>query len=346
MDKNPLRIRGIEFLEFAGANTDNIERVFGRLGIPEVAKHKQRPVKLFQEHDVRFLLTTGTQGFAGQFTQAHGPAIATMGLRVDDAAWAQAEAVRRGARAFTGEADKFAAKPFPAIYGIGDSLVYFIDRFADRGDIYSDNFNFLPAPPVKKNPLLRIDHLTNNVPRGEMLKWCEFYASIFGFIEARHFDIKGLKTGLVSKVMCLEDRSVMIPINEPTDDKSQIQEYLLEYRGSGIQHVAISTANIIDTVAGMRDRGLDFLETPSTYYEMVKSRLPALEEDVNRLSELKLLADGDPKGYLLQIFTKNVIGPIFFEIIQRKNHWGFGEGNFQALFDAIERDQVARGFLK
>jgi 4-hydroxyphenylpyruvate dioxygenase len=187
--------------------------------------------------------------------------------------------------------------------------------------------------------------MTNNVPVQEMQKWCDFYENLFNFKETRFFNIKGEQTGLISKVMSSPCQKLAIPINEPTDPKSQIQEYIDEYKGSGIQHIALGTDDIVATVAEMRKQGIEFLDVPDTYYDALKERLPLVTEDIERLKELKILVDGDDKGYLLQIFTKNLFGPIFIEIIQRKKHNGFGEGNFQALFDAIERDQRERGVL-
>lgn len=346
MSNNPLNVRGIEFLEYSAPAAGFFDGLFQKLGMSKVARHKGQALELWRQHDIRFLTNAQPGSFGAEFAKAHGPSISSMGLQVDDAEFAFNEAVKRGAKPYKGADQKIGPEPIPAIYGIGDSLVYFLDRFRDD-EIYGDSFNVVGKERQRGvEKLLRIDHLTNNVPKGEMQRWCDFYEKIFGFEEVRYFDIKGAKTGLISKVMSMPDRSVMIPINEPSDQKSQIQEYLEEYKGSGIQHIALSTANIIESVAEMQKLGVKFLETPPTYYKMLQDRLPNLTEDVGRLAELKLLADGDPKGYLLQIFTKNVIGPIFFEIIQRKDHWGFGNGNFQALFDAIERDQMERGYLK
>ncbi|MCJ8278165.1 MAG: 4-hydroxyphenylpyruvate dioxygenase, partial [Bdellovibrionales bacterium] len=192
---------------------------------------------------------------------------------------------------------------------------------------------------------LLIDHMTNNVPKGELDKWAQFYENVFNFREIRFFDIKGDTTGLLSRAMRSPCGKITIPINEPTEDKSQIQEYLNEYNGSGIQHIALLTEDICDSVKGVKDAGIPTLDVPDTYYEVLNDRVPNITEDMNTLKNLRLLADGDDEGYLLQIFTQNVIGPIFYEFIQRKNHWGFGEGNFQALFEAIERDQRRRGVL-
>jgi 4-hydroxyphenylpyruvate dioxygenase len=341
MANNPLNVRGIEFLEFAAADPTPLASYFTKMGLVKTAEHAGKKISIFSSHEFHFLLNSTPGSFAETFQREHGPAISAMGWRVDDAKFAFNEAVKRGAKPFRGGDQGLTDQEMPAVYGIGDSLIYFLDANSP----YERSYRSTGASKKSKNPLLRIDHLTNNVPKGEMDRWCDFYAQIFGFINVRYFDIKGTRTGLISKVMTLEDRSVMIPINEPSDGKSQIQEYLDEYHGSGIQHVALSVADIVESVDGMTKAGIPFLDTPASYYETVKTRVPMLTENVNDLRGLKILADGDEEGYLLQIFTKNAIGPIFFELIHRKNHWGFGNGNFQALFDAIERDQMARGYL-
>ena len=342
MSNNPLNVRGIEFLEYGSRDPGALASYFGKLGMTKTATHRSKAVDLYEQHDIRFMLSSEKGSYASAFATDHGPSISAMGWRVDDAEFAFNEAVKRGGKPYKGADQGYATKPLRAIYGIGDSLLYFIDE----KDIYSQTFKRTAKDADRPNKLLRIDHLTNNVPKGEMQKWCDFYEKLFGFVNVRYFDIKGTKTGLISKVMALEDRSVMIPINEPSDGKSQIQEYLEEYHGPGIQHVALSVEDIVDSVDRMTKLGVNFLDTPSSYYDTVKTRVHQITEDVAQLKRLKILADGDEEGYLLQIFTKNAIGPIFFEIIQRKNHWGFGNGNFQALFDAIERDQIARGYLK
>ncbi|MCB0370498.1 MAG: 4-hydroxyphenylpyruvate dioxygenase, partial [Bdellovibrionales bacterium] len=226
------------------------------------------------------------------------------------------------------------------------SLIYFYDD-NNKNLIYQELFRLsFPLSEPKGFGMINIDHFTNNVPKGEMQKWCDFYEKTFNFKDVRYFDIKGQKTGLQSRVMRSPCGTFSIPINEPTEGKSQIQEYLEEYKGSGIQHLALLTNDIVHTLESSKSQNLEYLTPPpNTYYEMLKDRLPIVKEDVNQLQQNAILVDGDPEGYLLQIFTKNVIGPIFYEIIQRKNHFGFGEGNFQALFDAIERDQELRGYL-
>ncbi len=341
--ENPVGIEGMAFLEYTSPKPEALEKLFKRLGFTRTAKHKSQKIAYWEQNEIVFFINEQPGSFAEKFHKSHGPSICSMGWKVRDAKKAFEVAVSRGARPYEGKDNQIGEKPFPAVYGIGDSLIYFVDdRFNLRAGFAPTN----EAPNPQKG-LIKIDHLTNNVPVGEMQKWCDFYAKIFNFQEVRYFDIKGLKTGLISKVMVSPGYKVMIPINEPADKKSQIQEYLEEYHGSGIQHVAFLVSNAIHTVRELNEEEVDFLDSPpETYYEALPKRLPLLWEQPKVLQDLSLLADGDEAGYLLQIFTKNMIGPIFFEIIQRENHWGFGDGNFQALFDAIERDQVKRGYLK
>ena len=268
------------------------------------------------------------------------------GFRVGNAEKAFALAIQRGAKAYAGTSESRGASPYPAIYGIGESLIYFIDEKLYL-DLYQNQFR-MPEPYTRPEGfgLNHIDHFTNNVPVGEMQKWCDFYEKVFNFREARYFDIRGSSTGLISKVMRSPCGKFSVPINEPTDSKSQIQEYLEEYKGSGIQHIAMTTNHIIPTLENLKRNSIQFLNAPpGTYYQMLKDRLPLVSEDVAQLEKNAILVDGDEHGYLLQIFTKNVIGPVFYEVIQRKGHDGFGNGNFQALFDAIEADQRERGYL-
>jgi 4-hydroxyphenylpyruvate dioxygenase len=275
-----------------------------------------------------------------------------MGFRVKDAKFAFDEAVRRGAKPFTSEAKK-AGWQWPAIHGIGDAIVYFVDKYGVDAhgagvDSFDDgNWAWTSNDHRPKGfGFSVIDHMTNNVPVGEMQKWCDFYTNVFGFQERRYFDIKGKSTGLISKVMKSPCGKFSIPINEPTDPKSQIQEYLNEYKGSGIQHIAVLTDDIESSIVAMNKRDVRFLSAPThTYYEAIPKRLPQVTENLATMEKLGVLIDGDPKGYLLQIFTENMVGPIFLEIIQRRRHDGFGEGNFQALFDSIEEDQRRRGVI-
>lgn len=342
---NPLKLDGIEFVEYASPNPKALHELFLSLGFTLVGKHKQKKVSLYRQNHVSFILNEEPGTFAHQFAKAHGPSICAMGLRTKNAEEALKEAVKRGAKAIDTVNDQ-SSHSFPAMYGIGDSAIYFIDRYQNESH-FDEDFDYVSKEKYPKGKgLLTIDHLTNNVPAGDMQKWCDFYANIFGFSEVRKFNIKGAQTGLVSKVMRSADGKITIPINEPTEQKSQIQEYLDEYKGSGIQHLAMLTRNICETVTKLSADQIKFLESPpQTYYDMINERVPNVTEDIKTIQNNKVLVDGDESGYLLQIFTKNLIGPIFYEIIERKGHEGFGEGNFQALFDAIERDQKARGYL-
>lgn len=343
MEQNPVGLDGMEFIEYCGPKAKELAELFKQLGFTAIAKHKEKNISLFRQGDVNFLLNQETKGFAFEFGKQHGPSICSTGFRVQDARKAYEVAIERGAKPYNAEGDK--TFPFPTVYGIGNSLIYFVDKYGSA-NIYDSDFNYNTDQRMPTGKGLKlIDHMTNNVPKGEMQKWCDFYEKIFNFKERRFFDIKGSQTGLISKVMRSPCGKITIPINEPTDTKSQIQEYIDEYKGSGIQHVALLTDDICPTISALRNDGIPVLDIPATYYEAVPERLPQVTENLSTLEELQILVDGDPEGYLLQLFTQNLIGPIFFEFIQRKNHFGFGEGNFQALFEAIERDQQRRGVL-
>lgn len=345
-EQNPIGLNGVDFIEHSGPDRVYFDTLFKKLGMKEVSRVHGKNIHLYRQADINFILNCEPQTFATQFSQTHGPCISSTGFRVQDAEHAFKTAVARGAKPYEGNAHQKGATPFPAVYGIGDSLIYFVDQ-KNAKMLYEEIFNIDPTNLAPTGfGLQRVDHFTNNVPVGEMQKWCDFYIKIFNFREARFFDIKGKSTGLISKVMRSPCGLFSVPINEPTDGKSQIQEYLEEYKGSGIQHLAMTTDDITVTLETMKDSNIQFLSPPPhSYYEMLKERLPAVTEDLARLEQNAILVDGDHDGYLLQIFTKNIIGPIFYEIIQRKNHEGFGDGNFQALFDAIERDQRERGYL-
>ncbi len=343
--ENPLGLDGIEFVEYATPDPQALEQMFFKFGFQKIGQHKRKQVTLYRQNQVNFIINNEPGTFAAKFAKQHGPSICATGFRAKSAQRAFELAVQRGARAIESKPDG-ASHSFPAIYGIGESAVYFVDRY--RAPVhFDDDFRYLqPELFPKGRGMMVIDHLTNNVPKGEMQKWCDFYTKIFNFSEVRKFDIKGEHTGLTSKVMRSPCKKITIPINEPTEGKSQIQEYLDEYHGSGIQHLAMLTADILSTVKQLSEAGIEFLDSPpETYYEAIATRVPNVTEDLAAVRANKVLIDGDQEGYLLQIFTKNLIGPIFFEIIQRKGHSGFGEGNFQALFDAIERDQKKRGYL-
>lgn len=345
-EQNPIGLHGVDFIEYAGTDALHFENLFKKLGFVESGRIKNRDIKLFRQGDINFILNTEPETFAASFAKAHGPSVCATGFRVANATRAFEAAVKRGARAFDGNQSTRGATPYLAIYGIGDSLIYFIDK-TNHENLYTNKFEIKNYTDFPKGLGLQIiDHFTNNVPKGEMQKWCDFYTNVLNFYEARYFDIKGKSTGLISKVMRSPCGLFSVPINEPSDDKSQIQEYLDEYKGSGIQHIAMITEHIIPVLEKLKSNGVGFLSSPpETYYKMLKERLPQVREDIDNLHKNGILVDGDAHGYLLQIFSKNVIGPVFYEIIQRKGHDGFGEGNFQALFDAIETDQRARGYI-
>lgn len=344
--QNPIGLNGVDFIEYAGPDAALFEKLFAKMGFAELATIPGKKIKLFRQGDINFILNLEPNTFATQFSKQHGPSVASTGFRVGDAKAAFQEAIKRGAKAYEGNEASRGATPYPAIYGIGDSLVYFIDE-KNHNDLYANQFKLkdINARPFGLG-LNLIDHFTNNVPKGEMTKWSDFYEKVFNFREVRYFDIKGKSTGLLSKAMRSPCSLFSVPINEPTESKSQIQEYLDEYKGSGIQHIALTTKEISGTLEKLRANEIAFLNPPpNTYYKMLKDRLPKVTEDIQRLERNAILVDGDHEGYLLQIFTKNVIGPVFFEVIERKGHEGFGDGNFQALFDAIEADQRERGYL-
>lgn len=346
---NPVGTDGFEFIEYAAPDVAPLGALFERLGFRAAARHRSKNVTLYRQGGIHFIVNGEPDSFAQAFARVHGPSICAIALRVKDAAAALRRAASLGARLVTGKLGPMELN-IPAIEGIGGSLLYLVDRYGER-TIY--DVDFLPITEDSGAPegagLTAIDHLTHNVHRGRMDAWCAFYEKLFGFREMRSFDIKGRRTGLRSRAMISPCGKIRIPINESDDDESQIEEYLAAYHGEGIQHVALASDDIYATVETLAARGIAFLETPDTYYEAVDRRLPGHGEDLERLKADRILIDGAPgegEGLLLQIFTETVIGPIFFEIIQRKGNQGFGEGNFQALFDSIELDQFRRGLLK
>lgn len=344
--ENPVGLDGVEFIEYGGTDPKFFETLFVRYGFERIAKHPQKQIELYRQGDINFIVNCEPGTFAAEFAKLHGPSICSTGFRVKHAVEAFRITTTRGAKGYIEPDHKRGATAYPAVYGIGDSLIYFMDT-TNTKDLYEKVFGLPANPkPVVGRGFKVVDHFTNNVPKGEMDKWADFYTKVFGFRETRYFDIKGKQTGLISKVMRSPDNKFAVPINEPSDGKSQIQEYLDEYKGSGIQHLAMTTDDIVGTLEALRSTTLEFLAAPpETYYRNLKTRLPMVVEDLDRLRKNAILVDGDHDGYLLQIFSKNIIGPIFFEVIQRRGHDGFGNGNFQALFDAIEQDQRERGYL-
>ncbi len=343
---------GFEFIEFAAPDPAAMGALFEQMGFAAVAKHRSKNVLLYKQGDINFILNAEPGSFAQSFARVHGPSICAIAFRVKDAAFAYKRAVEQGAWGVTAQPGPMELN-IPAIKGIGDSLLYFVDRYEGNGNnvtIY--DIDFVPIAGTPRVPvgagLTYLDHLTHNVHRGRMDEWAGFYERLFNFKEVRYFDIEGKLTGLKSKAMTSPCGKIRIPINESSDDKSQIAEYLHAYHGEGIQHVAFGAGEIYGVVESLSKKNVPFQTTPATYYEQLPKRIPNHGEDTARLQALNILVDGAPEdsGMLLQIFTQNLIGPIFFEIIQRKGNQGFGEGNFKALFESIELDQIRRGVLK
>jgi 4-hydroxyphenylpyruvate dioxygenase len=343
---NPMGTDGFEFVEYAAPDPKLLRDLFEQLGFPIVARHRSKNVTLHSQGGINFVINAEPASFAQRFAQAHGPSVCAMAFRVADAAAAFERAVSLGAEPHRSSVGPMELN-IPAIVGIGGSLIYFVDRYGDQ-TIYDVDFRKVTPQPMQQAGLLEIDHLTHNVHRGHMDKWTGFYETLFNFREIRYFDIEGKKTGLFSRALTSPCGKIRIPINESQDDKSQIEEYLREYKGEGIQHIALSTDDIYETVDVLRGRGVAFQDTPETYYEGANARVAGHQEDIEELRKRRILIDGNGtnhEGVLLQIFTANVIGPIFFEIIQRKGNQGFGEGNFKALFESIELDQIRRGVI-
>ena len=349
--ENPMGIDGFEFVEFAAPveQQQKLHDYLHRMGFAPVLRHRTRAITVYRQGGVNFLVNDDPDSFAADFARSHGPCACGFAIRFQrPAAEVLATVLGNGGEAIADKADTRAVDA-PVVKGIGDCMLYLVDRYGDCGSMYED---FLPVQGSDPHPvgfgLTFIDHLTHNLYFGNMQKWSDYYERLFNFREIRYFDIKGVKTGLVSKAMTAPDGVVRIPLNESSDPKSQINEYLDTYKGEGIQHIACFTDDIYATIEKMRESGISFLDTPASYFEVIDERVPNHGEDVPRLARNKILIDADletKQRKLLQIFTTNAIGPIFFEIIQRKGNEGFGEGNFQALFESIERDQMQRGVL-
>jgi 4-hydroxyphenylpyruvate dioxygenase len=357
---NPMGTAGFEFIEYAAPDPAAMAAVFERMGFKAVARHRHKAVTLYRQGDINFILNAEPDSFAQRFARLHGPSICAIALRVQDAKFAYERAIGLGAWGYAQSAGPGELN-IPAIKGIGDSAIYLVDRWrgkngASPGDIGNIGFydvDFEPLPGVSREALdppghglLSIDHLTHNVHRGRMNEWAEFYERLFNFREVRYFDIEGKVTGLRSRAMTSPCGLIRIPINEEGNEgKGQIQEYLDKYHGEGIQHIALTSSDLPATVDRLREAGVKLLSTPDTYYELVDRRIPGHGENVDALRSRQILVDGTPGELLLQIFSENQLGPIFFEFIQRKGNEGFGEGNFKALFESIELDQIRRGVL-
>jgi 4-hydroxyphenylpyruvate dioxygenase len=343
--ENPMGTDGFEFVEYTAPDPELLRGLFQRMGFPVAARHRRKNVTLHRQGDVNFIINAEPGSFGQQFANQHGPSACAMAFRVKDAAHAYRRALQLGAEPGPDTAGPMELN-IPSIRGIGGSLVYLVDRYGDS-TIYDVDFVPVERPVgIQAAGLTLIDHLTHNVQRGNMDLWAGFYERLFNFREIRYFDIEGRKTGLLSRAMTSPCGKIRIPINESQDDKSQIEEYLREYQGEGIQHIALATEDIYGSVDALRKNGVVFQETPATYYEGVEGRVSGHSEKLAELQRRNILIDGSAEdGILLQIFTQNVIGPIFFEIIQRKGNEGFGEGNFKALFESIELDQERRGVI-
>jgi 4-hydroxyphenylpyruvate dioxygenase len=345
---NPMGTDGFEFVEYAHPQPQVLDALFQSFGFKKTAVHKSKNVSLYQQGGINFILNNEPGSSAMEFIKQHEAGACAMAFRVKDAAKAYKLALEKGAKPVKTQIGK-GEMDIPAIEGIGGSLLYLVDKYGDKGSIYETDFNFIDIGPHVGAGLTYIDHLTHNVNRGNMAKWADFYTNLFNFREIRYFDIEGKMTGLKSKAMTSPCGKIRIPINESSDDKSQIEEFLKRYKGEGIQHIALGTDNIYATVESLQKTGVDFQTTLDTYYKNVNKRVPGHGENLDLMQKLNILVDGAPtkgQGLLLQIFTKDAIGPIFYEIIQRKGNEGFGEGNFQALFESLEEDQIRRGVLK
>jgi len=348
--QNPIGTDGFEFVEYTAPDVKQLHDFFEQMGFRAVGRHRSKDVTLYRQGDTNFVVNAEPESHGARFARAHGPSACAMAFRVKDAGFAYRKLIELGATPFQNQVGPMELN-IPAIEGIGGSVIYLVDRYGEHS-IY--DVDFVPTDPAKGFAhegagLTYVDHVTHNVFRGNMDKWAGFYEKLFNFKEIRYFDIEGKLTGLKSRAMTSPDGNIRIPINESSDDKSQIHEYLEEYKGEGIQHIALGTNRIYDAVETLRTMGVKFQDTPDTYYERLDNRIKGHGEDVPRLKRDRILMDGavdDETGLLLQIFTQNAIGPIFFEIIQRKGNQGFGEGNFKALFESIELDQIRRGVLK
>ena len=354
---NPMGTDGFEFIEYAAPDPVAMGSLFERMGFRAIARHRRKNVLLYRQGGINFIVNAEPDSFAQRFARLHGPSICAIAFRVQDAKAAYERAISLGAWGFAGSAGPGELN-IPAIKGIGDSIIYLVDKWrgkggAKDGDIGNIGFydvDFEPLPGATLDPpgigLTVVDHLTHNVHRGRMGEWAEFYERLFNFREIRYFDIEGQVTGVKSKAMTSPCGKIRIPINEEGNEKAgQIQEYLDKYHGEGIQHIALASTDLFATVDALRAHDVKLLDTIDTYYELVDKRIPGHGEDVAELQRRKILIDGKAGELLLQIFSENQLGPIFFEFIQRKGDQGFGEGNFKALFESMELDQMRRGVL-
>lgn len=343
INENPCGLNGFAFLEFSGPDKRKLEDQFTAMGFKITGKHLHQDITRFEQGNIHFIVNHASNCQAQEHATTHGAGACAMGFRVKNAKQAFTYAMEHGATPFYDK--KEVDHGLLAIEGIGGSVIYFVD---DAHQPFAQHWRAESNLTPESTGLTFIDHLTHNVYRGHMDQWAKFYEDIFNFKEIRFFNITGKQTGLFSRALASPCGKIKIPLNESKDDHSQIEEFLHEYQGEGIQHIALNSDNIYQTVQQLRNNHLRFLEVPDTYYEMINTRIPWHKEPLSKLQSLQILIDGEQDralGLLLQIFTENIFGPVFFEIIQRQGNEGFGEGNFQALFEAIERDQIRRGIL-
>jgi len=352
--ENPLGTDGFEFVEFTSPDPDSLATYFRQLGFTAVSKHRSKNVIRFKQGDINFILNMEPVGQAAEFREQRGPSANAMAFRVKDAAHAFREAIARGAEAVDSPIGPMELD-IPAIKGIGGAFIYLVDRYGAQS-IYDVDFKPIPGAAeeeaINSTGLTYLDHLTHNVFRGKMDVWADYYERIFNFREIRYFDIEGKVSGLFSKAMTSPCGKIRIPLNESKGEEGktdQIEEFLQRYKGEGIQHIAMGSSDLLTTVDQLRARGVELQDTIDTYFDLIDTRLPGHGHDVEALRQRRVLIDGAPsegQGLLLQIFGKDAVGPIFFEFIQRKGNEGFGEGNFKALFESIELDQIRRGVLQ
>ena len=350
---NPMGLQGFEFVEFASPTPHVLEPLFERLGFTLVAKHRSKDVLLYRQGGINFVVNREPRSAAAYFAAEHGPSACGLAFRVSDSHKAYARALELGAQPVDMPTGPMELR-LPAIRGIGGAPLYLIDRYEEGRAIYDIDFAFVEG--VDRHPaghgLELIDHLTHNVYRGRMAYWAGFYEKLFNFRELRYFDIKGEYTGLTSRAMTAPDGRIRIPLNEESGRGSgQIEEFLMQFNGEGIQHVALVTDDLLSTIDRLQMAGVPMMSAPNdAYYEMLDERLPGHGLPVSELRARGILVDGTTEGgkprLLLQIFSQTLLGPVFFEFIQRKGDEGFGEGNFRALFESIERDQVRRGVIQ
>ena len=352
--ENPLGTDGFEFVEFTSPDPDALATYFRQLGFTAVSQHRSKNVIRFKQGDINFILNMEPVGQAAEFREQRGPSANAMAFRVKDAAHTFREAIARGAEAVDSPIGPVELD-IPAIKGIGGAFIYLVDRYGAQS-IYDVDFKPIPGAAeeeaINSTGLTYLDHLTHNVFRGKMDVWADYYERIFNVREIRYFDIEGKVSGLFSKAMTSPCGKIRIPLNESKGEAGktdQIEEFLQRYKGEGIQHIAMGSTDLMITVDQLRARGVELQDTIDTYFDLIDTRLPGHGHDVEALRQRRILIDGAPsegQGLLLQIFGKDAVGPIFFEFIQRKGNEGFGEGNFKALFESIELDQIRRGVLQ